>query len=208
MTGPSVDRRTFERTAHAYNDERVRALVCFACARVKVDTGRIRSAIAFRTGKWLFSLPPGSLVKNFSMAEFTRRYRKSEAPLADPGSRTGDVVGPDFTDWQLKLHVQYMQLLTKSMDHTKEISWKDLQQLSHTSLLCCPEDHICENGCKEHGYLCPSCKVPVCRECWMELTANKIIPQALINDNFQGFIQPWIYEIGVTWMEKTVSSPY
>ena len=208
VTGPSVDRRTCERTVHVYNDERVRALVCFACARVKVDTGRIRSAIAFRTGKWLFSLPPGSLVKNFSMAEFTRRYRKSGTPLADPGSRTGDVVGPDFTDWQLKLHVQYMQLLTKSMDHTKEISWKDLQQLSHTSLLCCPEDHICENGCKEHGYLCPSCKVPVCRECWMELTANKIIPQALINDNFQGFIQPWIYEMGVTWMEKTVSSPY
>ena len=65
VTGPSVERRTCERTAHVYNDECVRALICFACARVKVDTGRIRSDIAFRTGEWLFSLPPGSLVKNF-----------------------------------------------------------------------------------------------------------------------------------------------
>ena len=62
VTGPSVERRTCERTAHVYNDECVRALICFACARVKVDTGRIRSDIAFRTGEWLFSLPPGSLV--------------------------------------------------------------------------------------------------------------------------------------------------
>ena len=142
MTGPSVERRTCARTAHVYNDECIRALICFACARVKVSTGRIRSAIAFRTGKWLFSLPPGSLTKNFSMAEFTRRYRKSGTPLAECGCRPGDVIGPDFTDWQLKLHVQYMQLLTKSVDHTKNISWKDLQNLSHTTLLCCPEDHI------------------------------------------------------------------
>ena len=35
-------------------------LICLACARVKVDTGRIRSAIRFRTGEWVFSLPPGS----------------------------------------------------------------------------------------------------------------------------------------------------
>ena len=54
VAGPSVERRVFEYMAHVYNDDRVRALICFACARVKVDAGRIRSAISFRTGRWLF----------------------------------------------------------------------------------------------------------------------------------------------------------
>ena len=113
-----------------------------------MDTGRIRSDIAFRTGEWLFSLPPGSLVKNFSMAKFTERYRKSGTPLTDRGHRPGDIAGPDFTDWQLKLHVRCMQLLTESNSSTKRISFKDLEHFSRTTLLCCPEDHKCENGCK------------------------------------------------------------
>ena len=208
VTGPSVDRRTCERTAHVYNDECVRALICFACARVKVDTGRMNSAIRFITGKWLFSLPPGSLVKNFSMAEFTRRYRTPGSPLAERSCGGGDVVSADFTDWQLSLHEKYIQLLNKTIGHAEEISWQDLRELAQTKLLCCPEDHICENDCKERKRICPSCKVPVCKECLVILMQNKIVPQALINDNFQGYIQPWIYEMGVTWMEKTVSSPY
>ena len=106
VTGASVDRRVCEAAAHVYNDDCVRALICFACARVKVDTGRIRSAISFRTGKWLFSLPPGSLVKNFSMAEFAQRYRKSGTPLAERGFRSSNSGSPDFSDWELKLHVQ------------------------------------------------------------------------------------------------------
>ena len=67
---------------------------------------------------------------------------------------------------------------------------------------------MCENDCKSRGYICPRCKVPICNVCLAALTANEIIPQGLINDNFQGYIQPWIYAMGVTWMEKTVSSPY
>ena len=101
-----------------------------------------------------------------------------------------------------------MQLLTESCGSTKHISFTDLEQLSHTTLLCCPEDQMCENNCQSRGYICPRCKVPICNVCVAALTANEIIPQGLINDNFQGYIQPWIYATGVTWMEKTVSSPY
>ena len=36
--GPSVDRRVFENTSHVYNDDRIRSLICFACAQVHVDT--------------------------------------------------------------------------------------------------------------------------------------------------------------------------
>ena len=35
-----------------------------------------------------------------------------------------------------------------------------------------------------------------------------MIPQGLIDDNWQGYIQAWVYEVGVTWMDKTVSSPF
>ena len=31
---------------------------------------------------------------------------------------------------------------------------------------------------------------------------------ALANDNWYGFPESWIYEQGVTWMEKAVASPY
>ena len=74
--GYSVERRTFKYATHVYNDNRIRSLICFACAQIKVDTGRIRSAIEYRSGRWLFSLPKGSLTKKFSMAEFEKIYRQ------------------------------------------------------------------------------------------------------------------------------------
>ena len=30
----------------------------------------------------------------------------------------------------------------------------------------------------------------------------------LVNDNFIGFLDPWIYEADITWMEKAVATPY
>ena len=142
------------------------------------------------------------------MAEFAQRYRKSGTPLAERGFRSSNSDSPDFSDWELKLHVQYLQLLEESSDDCKGIAFKDLERLSRTALLCCPEDLMCENGCKKQGFLCHRCKIPVCTECVSALQANQIIPQGLINHNFQGYIQSWVYKMHVTWMEKTVSSPY
>ena len=42
----------------------------------------------------------------------------------------------------------------------------------------------------------------------MQLQKVAIIPAGLVNDNWYGYIQEWIYEMGVTWMEKTVATPY
>ena len=125
VAGASVDRRACEATARVFNDACVRALICSACARVKVDTGGLRSEIEFITGKWLFSLPPGSLVKNFSMAEFKQRYCKSGTPLAERGSRPGSPDGPDFSDWKLNLHAQYLQLLQDQDKRCKDINFED-----------------------------------------------------------------------------------
>ena len=31
---------------------------------------------------------------------------------------------------------------------------------------------------------------------------------ALINDNFVGYLDPWLYQADITWMEKTGATPY
>ena len=31
---------------------------------------------------------------------------------------------------------------------------------------------------------------------------------AIVNDNFIGYVDPWIYEADITWMEKTVATPF
>ena len=126
------------------------------------------------------------------MEEFTQRYRKAGAPLAFRAD------GPDFTDWELQLHPPRVPELLRNEDDRKTMCVKDLEHLLKTTLLCCPEDQACEHGC----YLCERCWVPICVECQSLLQANTIIPHGLLNDNFQGYAQAWIYEMGVTWMEK------
>ena len=95
VTGVSVDRRAFEYTLQVYNDETIRSLICCACARIRVDTGGPRSDIEFKRGGWLLSLPKGSLNKNFSMAEFEKKYRQAGTPLADRGKGERN---PDFSE--------------------------------------------------------------------------------------------------------------
>ena len=71
---PSIVRRTFERTLQVYNDEAIRSLMCMCCPQFKVDTGRIRSAIEFCSGKWLLSAGTVSLKTNFSFARYEQRF--------------------------------------------------------------------------------------------------------------------------------------
>ena len=56
--------------------------------------------------------------------------------------------------------------------------------------------------------LCSSCELPVCMECQLCLQKNQLSPMGLLNDNFIGFLGPWIYEADITWMEKTVATPF
>ena len=198
----------FEYTAHVYNDERIRSLICFACAHIKVDTGRMRSAIEFVSGRWLFSLPRGSLTKNFSMEEFTKRYRAPGSPLAATGSARAVAKCPDFSDWQVRLHPQCLNMLRDSAQGLDGVAVADLEKLAETAFLCCPEDHCCTHGCVKEKLICPSCRIPMCRECRVLCSSNDISPQSLVNDNWYGYVDMWIYEVGLTWMEKTVSTPF
>ena len=76
------------------------------------------------------------------------------------------------------------------------------------ALMCCPEDQLCQINCKASQKLCYDCQIPICASCRYCLSQNVCSPMALLNDNFIGYIDPWIYEADITWMERTVATPF
>ena len=59
VVGAAVDRRAFQTTLEVYNDDSIRSLICFVCARVCLHTGGAHSAINYQRGAWLLNLPTG-----------------------------------------------------------------------------------------------------------------------------------------------------
>ena len=37
---------------------------------------------------------------------------------------------------------------------------------------------------------------------------NRVANMSLMNDNFHGYLEAWLYTNDITWMEKTVATPY
>ena len=80
--------------------------------------------------------------------------------------------------------------------------------------LCCPEDvrrHPTRCSHAVHT-LCKHCSVPMCIECWSRLQshipAGYKIPAALANDNFQGYVHPFIVLNKVKWIEAVTACPF
>jgi hypothetical protein len=193
IAGVSIDRRALEYTLQLYNDEMVRSLICGICARIRLDTGHVHSDIQFVTGAWLQTLEvkhPGIVKKVCSQERFDQLYRQSGMPLAPSGNQgAGDVVTPDFTDWQLWIHAELFQ---KRSDIVKGLRYL---HDGNIPLLCCPEDHECEDGCVEQKRLCRYCRIPICARCREAMYRNEIPAMALMNENWQGYIQQWIYDV-------------
>lgn len=84
----------------------------------------------------------------------------------------------------------------------------DLRELAKSFLICCPEDTHCTWEKHDPAMLCLRCRFPLCKTSQLELTSGAIIPAGLANDNWYGYVQEWIYKTEVTWMEKTVASPF
>ena len=147
------------------------------------------------------------------MAVFDERYRQSGTALALCGNSTQqDLRCPNFDDWSLWIHGQWKQRLKSEqhdVDSMDEEKVATLEGFTRNALLCCPEDHKCFHvDCKQNRLLCPDCKVPICHDCALSLKDNKMSPEMLINDNWIAYIDAFIYEAQVTWMEKTVTNPY
>ena len=211
IVGPSVDRRSFAYTAAVHNDERTHAYMCFVCGGNKVDTGRARSDIEMKSARWVFSHKLGAVTKHLSFGAYRKLYAKPGTPLHASGSGAAhDVDSPDFSDWRLYLTDDFpVDHWCSDSANTGESNWiADVQELREEGLLCCPEDHRCKHGCPAKQRFCPECEVPVCRECQLCMGKNEKSPIALTNDHWYGYPADWILKEEVTWMEKTVASPF
>ena len=71
VVGAAVDRRAFETRLDVYNDDSIRSLICFVCAGVCLHTDGAHSAINYRPGEWLLSLPTG--MKENEKGSFLKR---------------------------------------------------------------------------------------------------------------------------------------
>ena len=138
------------------------------------------------------------------MAEFDKRYRQPGTHLADRGRGERN---PDFSEWQLRLHPKVLQenAARQGQRHTRSA---DSFEFNSDVLICCPEDHRCIHDCVREKLLCRECLIPICSDCSIALQQNQIAPMSLINDNFHGYLESWLYTNDVTWMEKTVATPY
>ena len=90
----------------------------------------------------------------------------------------------------------------------REPNNSDVQALQRVELLCCPEDHHCQYGCEKDRRLCHGCELPICIDCRLCLQANQVVPVGLMNDNWYGYVERFIYDQKVTWVEKIVSTPF
>ena len=210
-SGPLLDRRLFQRLAYVYNDHRIRSLMCMVCAQIKLDTGGSNSDIEYRAGTWFLTLPKGALVKNCSLQNFQAKYASFGSPLAVYGNQSQeDLPNCSFQEWSLSFHAKWLDLLPKDENvQLTEAQVGEGENLTCETLLCCPEDHQCQRPeCTKQGFFCPQCRIPVCRRCRTYLCDNNVNPEAIINDNFIGYLHDFLFHLQVTWMEKTVTSPF
>ena len=131
-------------------------------------------------------------MRNFSQKIFTDRYATS--------------INMDLADWYLTFAAEERERQAQRKEMKKEFQ-ADVLEMGDTPLLCCPEDHRCKRSCKADKTLCRLCELPVCFECQLCLQRKQLSPMGLMNDNFIGFLDPWVYETDITWMEKRSPVP-
>ena len=88
--------------------------------------------------------------------------------------------------------------------------WKrsTLRNGRNEEVMCNPEDVIRSLHCRhDENSVCSRCQIPFCRECRRLTTQNQKIPKALTNDNFIGYMNRYLVEHSVTWLEATIASP-
>ena len=107
----------------------------------------------------------------------------------------------DFSHWELHWAPDQLAREAQRKEMKKEYQ-ADVLEMGNTPLLCCPEDHRCKRSCKADKTFCRFCELPVCLDCQICLQKKQLSPMSLMNDNFIGFLDPWIYETDITWMEK------
>ena len=213
----AVDRRTLTYLHTAMGDKDVHAYFCFICAERHVH---LRS----------YDHRRGSKYKG-TIEYFTLRNILTAMQCGQNNPNREAFKGKWDANFSWKLFVErYMQPWVREPSTTSEpehgfvhTSWEWRRRLClnaagklFRSAVCCPEDVDSSSpSCKmQHGQnetdVCLDCKIPVCLECYSHLWKPQKykIPAALANDNFQGYIHPFIVQHRVRWIEAIVACPY
>ena len=93
--GYSNDRRVFDHLTTVFNDDKIKALVCFMCAQIKTDTKESNSDISMMKGSDLRSIPGSVLEPNMGYNLHQKRCGTSVPPLRSRAADEQDL----FADW-------------------------------------------------------------------------------------------------------------
>ena len=155
---------------------------------------------------------PGTLLNNCSHALWRRRYvqnvrkTKTTNPL--------DMAEPLMEPWSS---------LSEKEKHRHISQWAiDMRVFDKRTLLFgCTEDVTCTapgqhtlhdaelNSGQYVRRMCPHCAVPVCHDCWSKLYLFKdssTIPMSLSNDHYYGYVNRFLVDNRVTWLECAAAS--
>ena len=205
--GISVDRRAL--TNAIAETRHVRALVCFVCAQVKVDTGILHKTditLSRENAKLIdekHKKNQGVIYYNLSAAFFRSTYMKGDNE--QPWRRS-----PEFenNDWEWRRIFRFSQKGSDDME-----------------MLCCPEDCLPCGGDHDETVLCRDCYIPLCSKCRSYIAEENAgnaaarisddtmeslpycIPMALVNDNMWGYTTSLLVKYKVTWIEVAAVMP-
>jgi hypothetical protein len=185
--GASIDRRTFEHVHEDYNSKTVRSLVCYVCATINTQTSSANSAIRLEDGSVLQCLSKESFEGNLCFDTFRERHMSE----LDSSLRGDADLAPTCWLWR--------QLLLRPNE-------------APAAMLCCPEDVVHCGAAHAAHAICGACRIPICRSCKRRMQQKEsescLVPMALANDNFQGFLPKLIYDLKVRWIEAAAACPH
>ena len=183
------------------------------------------SEIEERSAVYLANLErahPGTLLNNCSYALWHERYAqkpKTEANRPPARARTEHRTPLE------SIRPREGPCLRHTWNHISEWTLRLPIGGRHVVLSGCPEDVRCtdSNDTQKHSgdcaeapwhcrNVCPSCTIPICRLCDRGLQQfhggckSGTIPMAISNDNYYGYVHPYLVHVEATWLECAVAS--
>ena len=193
--GLAVDRRTMNIVTSAYNDDRIRSLVCFCCGQIYTswvgldlvhgNPSAVKSPICMLDGAYVIEELIGThevRKLNFEEVVFRERYMQQGTSLHGEA-----MLREDCWEWR------------RTLLYRNGIS---------VPIICCPEDiQICSSTAHSDHEICGKCRLPLCKKCELRMVRNQPIPMAIANHNFIGYCTETIVKYKVRWIEAAIACP-
>jgi len=193
---PSIDRRCLYEYAGAFQGENTVALICFSCARrfpwcrslrgCNIDWIHPFQQVPGESSKFVFcGMSAAETAEIYGLDQFLRAYGQCDTADINLKERMDE-----FKDWRLELPFPSGCL----------------------SVVCCPEDKICDVGSCSPTMCCTQCRIPACRECMTGLRSDACCEftmpaMALANDLMIYYAPAELYDRKVSVLEMICASP-